>query len=144
MVLGIVSLVVSAASALFAGLVAKLDRARWRAEATAMGSATINLDLQQSFGQWILRISNAGPAVAEELTVAPSARDDLPVQLDLLRGIFPIRLAQGQRFDLPILPGISHPRHFVLFIEVQWTDGNGPHRSEIPVAATAAGDPTID
>jgi hypothetical protein len=61
------------------------------------------------------------------------------LDLNLVPSIFPLLLAPLQRFELPIVIGVKHPRHVLVAFEVHWTDGTGPRHQRIPVAVVAAG-----
>jgi len=103
------------------------------------GRATINTALLQRNGQWYLVISNAGPAAASDVIVELAEADNSDAQLDLLNDTFPLILAPLQHFSLPITPGLRYPRHFLIRVHIRWTDLNGEHSAEHPLAATAEG-----
>jgi hypothetical protein len=137
--LSIVSIAVAALAAVFTGIVASYERKQWASAREASRRATINTELQQRTGQWYLIISNSGPATASQVVVELAESDTSSAQLDLIDDIFPLTLVPLQRFSLPIIPGLRHPRHFLLRLHICWSDLTGEHSAEHPLAATAEG-----
>lgn len=97
--------------------------------------ANLSLTLEKRGSDYVLALTNFGPAVAKEVRVAPvseSIEDSLLVQ-DELDAKFPrSRLLPHERIGLMARVYLGSPSKF--FVRLEWNDDSGQHSEVVSVA----------